>query len=52
MAYCPKAEVYALGMSRQSDFKLSEDDEMHPEWKNEGIVPLPSHWEMTALISK
>jgi cleavage and polyadenylation specificity factor subunit 1 len=37
VAYSSASETYVLGTSRKSDFKLPDDDEVHIEWRNEGM---------------
>ncbi|PGH33637.1 cleavage and polyadenylation specificity factor subunit 1 [[Emmonsia] crescens] len=39
--YSSSSETYVLGTSQKVDFKLPEDDEIHPEWRNEMISFLP-----------
>lgn len=36
LTYSPSSETYVLGTSHKTEFKLPEDDELHPEWRNEG----------------
>lgn len=37
LAYSSSSEMYVLGTSHKTEFKLPEDDELHPEWRNEGM---------------
>lgn len=37
LAYSSSSRTYVLGTSRLADFKLPDDDELHPEWRNEGL---------------
>ncbi|ODH13612.1 hypothetical protein ACO22_07085 [Paracoccidioides brasiliensis] len=39
--YSSSSETYVLGTSQKADFKLPEDDEIHPEWRNEVISFFP-----------
>ncbi|PGG98566.1 hypothetical protein AJ79_08819 [Helicocarpus griseus UAMH5409] len=39
--YSSSSETYVLGTSQKVDFKLPEDDEIHPEWRNEVISFFP-----------
>jgi cleavage and polyadenylation specificity factor subunit 1 len=32
--------MYVLATSHKADFKLPEDDEVHPEWRNESMSDL------------
>ena len=41
LAYSSSSRTYVLGTSRPADFKLPDDDELHPEWRNEGLFDLP-----------
>lgn len=43
LAYSPSSEMYALGTSNKANFKLPNDDELHPEWRNEGLLALSMH---------
>ncbi|KAG2005350.1 hypothetical protein GB937_008766 [Aspergillus fischeri] len=36
LAYATSSETYVLGTSHSADFKLPDDDELHPDWRNEG----------------
>lgn len=36
LAYSSSSGMYVLGTSHQAEFKLPDDDELHPEWGNEG----------------
>ncbi|KAE8320845.1 CPSF A subunit region-domain-containing protein [Aspergillus sergii] len=35
LAYSSSSGMYVLGTSHRAEFKLPEDDELHPEWRNE-----------------
>ncbi|KAE8411896.1 CPSF A subunit region-domain-containing protein [Aspergillus pseudocaelatus] len=35
LAYSSSSGMYVLGTSHRTEFKLPEDDELHPEWRNE-----------------
>jgi len=37
VVYSSASETYVLGTSQKSDFKLPEDDEVHIEWRSEGM---------------
>ncbi|GIC92592.1 cleavage/polyadenylation factor CFT1 [Aspergillus udagawae] len=41
LVYATSSETYVLGTSHSADFKLPEDDELHPDWRNEVISFLP-----------
>ncbi|KAL5337780.1 CPSF A subunit region-domain-containing protein [Aspergillus crustosus] len=41
LAYSASSEVYVLGTCEKLEFRLPEDDELHPDWRNEGISFLP-----------
>ncbi|KAF4287573.1 hypothetical protein CNMCM8689_008357 [Aspergillus fumigatus] len=41
LAYATSSETYVLGTSHSADFKLPDDDELHPDWRNEVISFLP-----------
>ncbi|KAL4902493.1 hypothetical protein BDW74DRAFT_157890 [Aspergillus multicolor] len=41
LAYTSASNTYVLGTCQRSEFKLPEDDELHPEWRNEVISFLP-----------
>ncbi|KAF7117248.1 hypothetical protein CNMCM5793_006004 [Aspergillus hiratsukae] len=41
LAYATSSGTYVLGTSRSAHFKLPEDDELHPDWRNEVISFLP-----------
>lgn len=36
LTYSTSSDTYVLGTSHKADFRLPEDDELHPEWRNEG----------------
>ncbi|KAI2921773.1 hypothetical protein CBS147320_7721 [Aspergillus niger] len=42
LAYSTSSGMYVLGTCHATDFKLPEDDELHPEWRNEAISFFPS----------
>lgn len=44
LTYSPSSETYVLGTSCKADFKLPDDDELHPEWRNEGSFDVPISW--------
>ncbi|KAE8376192.1 CPSF A subunit region-domain-containing protein [Aspergillus bertholletiae] len=35
LAYSSSSGMYVLGTSHRTEFKLPDDDELHPEWRNE-----------------
>ncbi|KAE8350582.1 protein cft1 [Aspergillus coremiiformis] len=35
LAYSPSSGMYILGTCHKTEFKLPDDDELHPEWRNE-----------------
>ncbi|CAL5868815.1 uncharacterized protein PFLUO_LOCUS3042 [Penicillium psychrofluorescens] len=37
LAYSSSSETYVLATSQQVDWKLPDDDELHPEWRNESM---------------
>ncbi|EDN02958.1 conserved hypothetical protein [Histoplasma mississippiense (nom. inval.)] len=39
--YSSSSETYVIGTNQKVDFNLPEDDEIHPEWRNEVISFLP-----------
>ena len=39
LTYSTSSETYVLGTSTSVDFKLPDNDELHPEWRNEGVSP-------------
>ncbi|KAG2415737.1 hypothetical protein HFD88_006928 [Aspergillus terreus] len=41
LAYSASSETYVLGTSHRAEWKLPDDDELHPEWRNEVISFLP-----------
>ncbi|KAL4977842.1 CPSF A subunit region-domain-containing protein [Aspergillus desertorum] len=41
LTYTSASDSYVLGTCRRCEFKLPEDDELHPEWRNEEISFLP-----------
>ncbi|KAJ5180391.1 Cleavage/polyadenylation specificity factor A subunit C-terminal [Penicillium capsulatum] len=41
LTYSTSSETYVLGTSSPVGFKLPENDELHPEWRNEEITFLP-----------
>lgn len=41
LTYSTSSETYVLGTSCNVDFKLPDDDELHPEWRNESLSFFP-----------
>ncbi|KAL2824543.1 CPSF A subunit region-domain-containing protein [Aspergillus cavernicola] len=41
LTYSTTSDTYVLGTCHRSEFKLPENDELHPEWRNEVISFLP-----------
>lgn len=41
LTYSTSSGTYVLGTSRNVDFKLPDDDELHPEWRNESLSFFP-----------
>ncbi|KAK1141930.1 mRNA cleavage and polyadenylation factor subunit [Aspergillus melleus] len=41
LTYSVSSGTYVLGSCHKTSFKLPEDDELHPEWRNEVISLLP-----------
>ncbi|RLL99794.1 mRNA cleavage and polyadenylation factor subunit [Aspergillus turcosus] len=41
LAYATSSGTYVLATSHSANFKLPEDDELHPDWRNEVISFLP-----------
>jgi len=39
LTYSTASETYVLGTSSSVEFKLPENDELHPEWRDEGLLP-------------
>lgn len=39
LTYSTASETYVLGTSSSVGFKLPENDELHPEWRDEGLLP-------------
>jgi cleavage and polyadenylation specificity factor subunit 1 len=44
LTYSSASETYVLGTCTRASFKLPDDDELHPEWRNEG-------WYYALLLS-
>lgn len=42
LAYSSSSQTYVLGTSHHVDFKLPDNDELHPEWRNEGLFLFPA----------
>lgn len=40
LAYSTSSGMYVLGTCHATDFKLPDDDELHPEWRNEGLCSI------------
>lgn len=40
LAYSSSSGMYVIGTSHRTEFKLPEDDELHPEWRNESMSHL------------
>ncbi|KAL4813383.1 CPSF A subunit region-domain-containing protein [Aspergillus spinulosporus] len=41
LTYVSASDTYVLGTCQKCEFRLPEDDELHPEWRNEEISFLP-----------
>ncbi|CAI7651198.1 unnamed protein product [Penicillium pancosmium] len=41
LAYSTASETYVVATSVKAEFKLPENDELHPEWRSEGVSFLP-----------
>ncbi|KAJ5884094.1 Protein c.t1.c1 [Penicillium subrubescens] len=41
LTYSTSSETYVVGTSHNVEFKLPDNDELHPEWRNEGITFCP-----------
>lgn len=41
LAYSTASETYVVATSVKTEFKLPENDELHPEWRTEGVSFLP-----------
>jgi cleavage and polyadenylation specificity factor subunit 1 len=39
LTYSTASETYVLSSSSSVGFKLPENDELHPEWRDEGLLP-------------
>ncbi|KAL4940501.1 hypothetical protein BDV06DRAFT_196443 [Aspergillus oleicola] len=54
ITYSFTSDTYVLGTCHRSAFKLPEDDELHPEWRNEDISFLPEvhHTSVKVLSPK
>lgn len=51
LAYATSSETYVLGTSHSADFKLPDDDELHPDWRNEGMTFVITYMRMlTGLV--
>ena len=37
LAYSSPSDTYVIGTSQKTGFKLPENDELHHEWRNEGL---------------
>ncbi|KKK23785.1 hypothetical protein AOCH_000296 [Aspergillus ochraceoroseus] len=52
LAYSSSSNTYVLGTCHKSEFKLPDDDELHPEWRNEVISFLPEvHQSSLKVVS-
>lgn len=40
LTYSGSSGTYVLGTSHKADFQLPDDDELHPEWRNEGLFSI------------
>ncbi|OXV09323.1 hypothetical protein Egran_02911 [Elaphomyces granulatus] len=50
LAYSSPSKTYALGTSHKIDFKLPDDDEVHPEWCHEVISFLPQTYQSSVKL--
>lgn len=51
LAYATSSGTYVLGTSHSANFKLPEDDELHPDWRNEGMSFVVTYMRMlTGLV--
>lgn len=41
LVYSPSDNLYVLGINKNLDFKLPDDSEIHPEWREEKITFKP-----------
>ncbi|BCS21380.1 cleavage/polyadenylation factor CFT1 [Aspergillus puulaauensis] len=52
LTYSSTSNTYVLGTCHRSGFKLPDDDELHPEWRNEVISFLPEvHQSSLKVVS-
>ncbi|KAL1965959.1 hypothetical protein VTN77DRAFT_4899 [Rasamsonia byssochlamydoides] len=50
LTYSTSSDTYVLGTSHKADFKLPDDDELHPEWRNEVISFLPQIYQSSVKL--
>ncbi|KAL3470459.1 CPSF A subunit region-domain-containing protein [Aspergillus californicus] len=48
LTYSTTSDTYVLGTCHRSEFKLPEDDELHPEWRNE-VITFPPEVHQSSL---
>ncbi|KAL4883616.1 CPSF A subunit region-domain-containing protein [Aspergillus karnatakaensis] len=52
LVYSASSETYVLGTCDETEFKLPDDDELHPDWRNEVISFLPQvHQSSLKVVS-
>ncbi|PYI19197.1 protein cft1 [Aspergillus japonicus CBS 114.51] len=52
LAYSSSSGMYVLGTCQKTEFKLPEDDELHPEWRTEVVSFLPeAHGSFLKIVS-
>ncbi|RAK71794.1 cleavage/polyadenylation factor CFT1 [Aspergillus fijiensis CBS 313.89] len=52
LAYSSSSGMYVLGTCQKTEFKLPEDDELHPEWRTEVVSFLPeAHRSSLKIVS-
>ncbi|RAL07489.1 cleavage/polyadenylation factor CFT1 [Aspergillus homomorphus CBS 101889] len=52
LTYSSSSGTYVLGTCQRATFKLPEDDELHPEWRNEVVSFLPEvHRSSLKIVS-
>jgi cleavage and polyadenylation specificity factor subunit 1 len=51
LAYSTSSETYVFASSQRADFRLPESDDLHPEWRNEGLsLPIANPLYCTLLM--
>lgn len=50
VVYSSSTETYVLGTSHKADFKLPDNDEVHTEWRREGMSNETSQLTLRILV--